>query len=53
MVDFSDFFMGSDNDLNDLHKMLLRHNSSLKIWYKLFCNKYENIIGEDAFSMDL
>lgn len=52
MVDFSDF-LGVENDLDEVHKMLLRHNSSLRVWYKLFCQKYENTIGEDAFSMDL
>jgi hypothetical protein len=45
--------VSEENDLDEVHKMLLRHNSSLRIWYKLFCSKYENTIGEDAFSMDL
>ena len=37
----------------DVQNMLLRHNSSLKAWYKLYSNKFTNTLGEDAFAMDL
>ena len=59
MVDFSDILSSvedadqQDNILREVQNMLLRHNSSLKQWYKLYSQKFENGIGEDAFSMDL
>jgi hypothetical protein len=33
--------------------MLLRHNFTLKTWYKFFANKFENILNEDTFSLNL
>lgn len=33
--------------------MLLRYNSTMRGWYKFYCNRYDNTIGENAFAMDL
>lgn len=33
--------------------MLLRHNYTLKTWYKFFANKFENMLFEDTFSLSL
>lgn len=55
MVDLNDLLNNNnnnDNDVGQVFKMLLRHNSSMKIWYKFLCSKYENTIGENAFAMD-
>lgn len=57
MIDINDLTENVNDDVQRIHRdaqnMLLRHNSLLKQWYKLYSNKFENSLGENAFAMDL
>ncbi|KAL4464624.1 hypothetical protein ABPG74_011185 [Tetrahymena malaccensis] len=57
LVDFFDMTQGIEEGVLQIHQniqtMLLRHNSDLRNWYKIYSNNHENTIGEDAFSMDM
>jgi hypothetical protein len=57
MIDISDLFRGLNIDASavefNVQTMLLRHNSTLKAWYKFFATKYEAGLSENTFSLNL
>ena len=43
----------SDDTLKEIQNILLRHNSELKQWYKVYSRKIEVHKSEESFSMTL
>ena len=56
MIDINDFFRGLNIDTASIElnvqTMLLRHNSTLKQWYKFFAQKYEANLHENTFALN-